>query len=431
MFWTAYLVVAVLVIVEGIGSLWGGARFRRYVRRRMAVDPLPYAPRAVVLLPCKGIDRNLADTLRALDRQDYPDYRVICAFESADDPALALARQVADERTGSRISTAVAQPATCRSQKIENLVAAIRQAGDWPEVYAFVDSDAVPHRLWLRFLVSALPEERVGAATGYRWYVPGHTLSGIVRCLWNAVAMTFLGDHDRNFCWGGSMAVRREFFERAGVLRRWDSALSEDFQVARATYDAGMRVRFVPQCLIPCHGDPTWREFWTFARRQLIITRVCEPRLWWAAALVTASFSVGFWGPLLLLLHGAAKGQAMEIFAGGVVLLTIYGLGMAKAALRKSAVSAALRGRPGGAAAGLGLFWDVFASPLVATFNAPLMVASGVSSRFGWRGIRYQMKSPLLTTVLSRDDRAAFDRTAVEQASPLPELDPNGARHGV
>ena len=34
-------------------------------------------------------------------------------------------------------------------------------------------------------------------------------------------SVSVLGDHERNFAWGGSTAIRREIFERMGILNAW------------------------------------------------------------------------------------------------------------------------------------------------------------------------------------------------------------------
>ena len=97
-----------------------------------------------------------------------------------------------------------------------------------------------------------------------------------------------------------------------GFGGRGERALSEDYQINRAVRDAGLRVVFVPGCIIPSSDDVGWWEFLVFARRQLIITRVCEPRIWWLIAGVSATAVAGFWVSLGVMLGGLWSGSGAE-----------------------------------------------------------------------------------------------------------------------
>jgi cellulose synthase/poly-beta-1,6-N-acetylglucosamine synthase-like glycosyltransferase len=374
-------------------------RFARFVsqwKRRATPD---YRPKAAVFLPCKGIDPLLGETIAGLCRQRYGPYRVYCVVESADDPAKEFIETQIERVGAEHAQLVVARISQGRAQKIENLLAALDCAGHWPEVLAFIDSDAVPGPDWLAHLVGPLADPQVGAATGYRWYHPGRTLVGVVRCLWNAAALIYLGDHGRNFCWGGSMALRRETFERLEIRSRWEQALSEDYQVNRAVQEHGLRVAFTPGCVIPSQDQAGWREFWTFARRQLIITRVCVPQLWWLIVVVTVAYAGGFWAGVSALIFGVRSGSASATVAGAGLLMVIYGLTAGKVLARHRALLP-LVARPGSVRTAS--VWDLVAGSLVASFNLALVAASAVSRRFRWRGILYVMDSPLRTRILER-----------------------------
>ena len=397
--WVGYWLVSFLGVAQAVGALWGSVTFARFIRRWRERSRGAYWPRAAVLLPCKGIDPDLGATIERLAHQNYEEYRVYCTVESRDDPAHAFIEETIRRLSTERVELVVGRLSAGRAQKIENLLAGIDQAGDWPAVYAFVDSDAVPGPDWLADLVAPLAEPSAGAATGYRWYEPGRSLVSAVRCIWNIGALTFLGDHNMNFCWGGSTAIRRETFERTGVRGRWERALSEDYQINRAVRDNGLRVVFTPDCVIPSDDDVNWWEFLVFARRQLIITRVCEPKIWWLIAGVSVFHVVGFWLPVAVLLGGLLARSGVAAAAGGSVLLLQIVLASVKILIRDGALMPIVR-TPGAVRAST--VWDLLIGPLVGTVNLGLMVASGTSRRFRWRGVEYAMDSPLETRVLGR-----------------------------
>jgi ceramide glucosyltransferase len=84
------------------------------------------------------------------------------------------------------------------------------------EVLVFVDTDARPAKDWLATTSRAAGDETLGASTGYRWFIPERGgLASRLRGVWNASIASALGGYTaKNFCWGGSTAIRRTTFER-------------------------------------------------------------------------------------------------------------------------------------------------------------------------------------------------------------------------
>jgi hypothetical protein len=303
----------------------------------------------------------------------------------------------------------VAGQASRRAQKIHNLLAAVAQASPDREVYVFLDSDAVPHRDWLGSLVAPLAEASVGAATGYRWYCAAGGVANGMRCSWNSASVTLLHDERHNFCWGGSTAIRRETFESLDIPRRWSGALSDDYQVTRAVREAGLRIRFVPRALIPSHDRTRFLPFWRFARRQLIITRICGPEIWRAGLVLCVNFVVG--GTAVAALFFAAAlgwiGTATTLWLALAGWVTVLGLAAGKALLRQLALRRVL-GPPD--VTWRDFLWDVGGVNLSGLLHLALMLASIGCRRFDWRGIVYEMVSPDETRVISRPGEPGGDR---------------------
>ena len=97
---------------------------------------------------------------------------------------------------------------------MNNLRAAVLKATDGFDVYVFADSDGRPGRTGWRDSSRRLTDSNLGAVTTFRWFFPqtGGFWSALASA-WNAPAATYLGEHHRNFCWGGGTAIRREQFE--------------------------------------------------------------------------------------------------------------------------------------------------------------------------------------------------------------------------
>ena len=401
---------AALLILQSLISLRGGRRWLAYFRRELPRTLPDYAPFASVIVPFRGLDQDLDENLRALFAQDYPRYEIIFVTDSANDKALPLIETLrvaaADPTTGAVATRVIiAGQADDCGQKVHNLSVAVGACAPLSEVFVFVDTDARPRPRWLRALVAPLADEQVGAATGYRWFVPvSGGFSSHLRSVWNASIASALGHSEtQNFCWGGSTAIRRATFARADVRTHWRGALSDDFAMTRALKAARLPIRFVPDCLTATHEDCSFAELLEFTTRQLKITRVYAPHLWRIVLISNLLFALVFFGGIALMLvrlwHGAAW------LLPSAFILSIFVLGAAKAYLRLRAVALALH-TEGVRARGRTLFAHLCLWPLTSVLYTYNALAAGLSRRITWRGIAYELKAPTETIVLNRTHAA-------------------------
>jgi cellulose synthase/poly-beta-1,6-N-acetylglucosamine synthase-like glycosyltransferase len=257
-------------------SLRGERKRAAYVARRLAGQSKDLPP-ATVIVPVKGSDEGLRENLEALAALDYPDYELIVTAHSAGDiPAGVLPVRV------KVVLAHGTDPAG--AEKVQNLMAAVRAARKRSLVLAFADSDGRVGRGWLRALVAPLEEPGVGASTGYRWFLPDPPdFWSLMRGVWDAVAAGTLGPGDCRFAWGGAMAIRKDVFFEARVPDFWQGALSDDYALSRAVHAAGLSIAYAPGALTPSGEHITGGRFFGWIRRQLAITRIYAPGLWWPA----------------------------------------------------------------------------------------------------------------------------------------------------
>jgi len=394
-----FYILAALVVLQSLLSLRGGVRYLGFFRRALDAPRALYMPFATVFVPCRGVDQGLSLNLLALFRQHYPAYELVFISDSADDPALEIARQLGRELEGETVARSrfvVAGPATESGQKVHNLLAALGEVDESSEVFVYVDTDARPRADWLRSLVAPLADEGAGAATGYRWFLPARGgFASHLRSVWNASIASALGPNVKgNFCWGGSTAVRRETFERLNMRERWRGAVSDDYALTRALQEAGLPVRFVPACLTASVEDCTFGELFEFTTRQLQITRVYAPHLWAFVLVSNLLFTSVFFGGLVL----SALGFVWPL----VVVSAVFLLGLWKAFFRLRAVALVLEDHHARLRAGLWahlLLWPLTGALFL--YNA---AAALLSRRIAWRGIGYVLKSPTETEIIRIDD---------------------------
>jgi ceramide glucosyltransferase len=397
---------AAISIWLGLVSLRGGVRFIRYLQAESAKDYPEFAPFATVFVPCRGLDVGLKENIGAIFGQAYPAFEIIFITDRADDPAVAIikeARRSFAGESGPTMRFVVSGPATDSGQKVHNLQTAIAAADPLSEVFVFVDTDARPHAGWLASLINPLQDAGLGAATGYRWFVPVRGgVASHLRSVWNAAIASALGEQpEKNFCWGGSTAIRRQTFQAAKVTEYWRGAVSDDFALTRALHDQGLPIKFVPDCLTASYEDCTLAGLFEFTTRQIKITRVYAAHLWKGILLGGILFALSFFGGMTLIAARALLGLSFAIPL--LLLIVIFALGAMKSHLRLRAVALII---PDPRMCSLGTtlahlaLWPL--ASLLYLYNA---LAAAWSRRITWRGITYELKSPTETVILSRKSK--------------------------
>jgi ceramide glucosyltransferase len=398
----AYYFLAAIVIWLGLSSLRGGLRFVRYLLAELAKEYPEFRPFVTVFVPCRGLDDGLRENLAAIFAQDYPAFEIIVVSDRADDPALAVVAEECrsfEKQARPRVRVVIAGEAIDSGQKVHNLRVAAGEADPQSAVFAFVDSDARPSRTWLRDLVAPLRDPAIGAATGYRWFVVQNGFGSHLRSVWNAsIASALCARGDKNFCWGGSTAVRRETFERLRVAERWRGTVSDDFTMTRVFHETALAIKFVPQCLTPSFENCSFHELIEFTTRQLKITRAYASHLWKAALTGSFLFVLGFFGGIALVAARAAMG--LSVLTPLALLLVIFALGATKSYLRLRAVRFVIANRR------LRSFTTTLAHLTLWPLASLLFLCNALaafSRRITWRGITYELKSPTETVIICRE----------------------------
>lgn len=405
---TAWIVLLVLWagwLVQAVLSAMQVRKFARRFDRPAREDYAGYQPKAAVIVPFKGTEPGLAENLRGLFEQDYPEYRLVLVVESDDDPAAPLLREAIardSHRQAELIVAGVAGPR--EGQKVHNQLAALRHLRDraaGEAVWVFADSDAVPGPGWLGELVGPLVLDKTAVTTGYRWMIPRAKpgedrprLAAHLASVLNSSVACFLGRDEHNHAWGGSMALRVDTAEELDLVGRLEGTLSDDYTVSRLAKESGRRIYFVSGCLVASPVDFDFPGLIEFAVRQHRITRVHAPGLWVGGILLHALYLLGLaslWAGLIWGLVARPGGWVWPVAAG--VLLAGFVAGQVRAGYRRRVVRKAFGGEVVEKLR-TALLLDRWAKPAWMMLHAGILVRAGLSRTICWRGVRYHMRGP-------------------------------------
>ena len=207
-------------------------------------------PGVSVLKPLHGEEPGLAENLRALCRQDYPGFQIVCGTLDPGDPALPVASAVRDEFPevdmiviGGRVA-----PGDAKNRKVANLENLMAHAKH--DILVLADSDVRAGVHCLGDAVAALEARGIGIATCLYVGRPEPDLWSRLEALWinhaflpSALVARAVGRHDG--CFGATIALHRETLERVGGLARLRDALADDWALGAAVRRLGLGIGLV------------------------------------------------------------------------------------------------------------------------------------------------------------------------------------------
>jgi ceramide glucosyltransferase len=394
---TLFYILAFLQILLGVYLIWHVLQWLGYVRRRLHSDPGFYAPRAAVLIPCKGIEPGLERNLISLTEFERQNYEIFFILASGSDPARSIVERVA-KTSRVKAHVIIAGSPTNSGEKVNNLRVAVEQLPPEFEVLVFTDSDGRPGKSWLHHMVAPLGDVRIGATTTMRWLIPNrNNLPTTLLAAWNAPVVTMLGEKGRNFCWGGGTAIRRSVFEQSGVLDQWKNSVSDDYSLTRALERNNRSIVFIPECLTLSYVETDFTGLLEFTNRQILITRVYADKVWAPAAATHLLYCLTLlFGAILILSDVFEQRPSFHI-----VMLTVLPvlLSAIRSSIRLIGVTEAV---PSARSQIMGQAWIYI---LLTVFIPFVYVANFVNSlitrKIRWRGMAYELIGPEQTRIVS------------------------------
>ncbi|MEJ5341744.1 MAG: glycosyltransferase [Thermogutta sp.] len=362
----------------------------RYAARRLQKKAYGQPTgQALVIIPCRGLERNLEENLAGFFCQDYTNYSLRFVVQSEDDPAASVIRRLMSHHPRVPAELVVAGLATNEAQKVHNLRAATHSIPERVRYLVFADSDASPCPTWLRALINRLEESRAAAVTGYRWFVParGTFREALVSSLNGSYAMLMAGKTP-NLVWGGTWAIARQSFHELGIRAAWKGQICDDLVVARLLLRRGLRVQYEPAGLVATACYASTREMVAFIHRQYFLLRHVLPKWWLFDTLVGNYHILVFWLAVGAAVSGGGPVRWSGLATAGVIFILNWVRAEFRAAAAKVYFPQLSQQRPFRRV----FWWDRVANLLIGTVGFILSISAGLHRSVTWRGITYRIE---------------------------------------
>jgi len=233
---SSYLVVAILGVRNFRSKLKAPESDRNWVP-------------VTLLKPLCGMEVDLVENLRSFCDQDYGTFQVIFGVRDSDDPVIEVVNGIIEEFPDHDISLVVNDRTIGSNLKVSNL-ANMYEAARY-DVVVIADSDMRVGRDYLKVVALPFEKNEIGAATClYSGSARGGLASKLGAMFINdwffpsALIPTMFGD--LKFCFGATMAVRRDALQKMGSFEALANVLADDYMLGNLIAKQGYRIALVP-----------------------------------------------------------------------------------------------------------------------------------------------------------------------------------------
>lgn len=288
--------------------------------------PPPPGLGVTVLAPLCGAETGLYERLAALCQQAYGGpLQLVCGVAGADDPALAVARQVRADFPERAIDLVVDARQHGPNRKVSNLINMLALARH--ETLVMLDSDIVVRPGYLACVVGELQRPGVGAVTCLYYGLAGDdgiwsrlsSMSLNMHFLANVLAGLRFGRAKP--CFGATIALSRTLLGELGGLEPFATRLCEDYAIGEAVRRRGLAVRVSSFAVGHVCLEQSARELVESQLRRARTIRAIDP-LGAAGLIVSHAFSLA----LIALLLGQPYGLALLAAATALRLAQCHAL---------------------------------------------------------------------------------------------------------
>lgn len=249
--------------------------------RAARAEPPEFTPPLTVIRPLHGDEPGLFERLCEICEQEYPVYQVLFAVRDPLDPAAAIARRVADRYPRRDVRVIAGEARDYANPKIGNVAGAYPHAKH--DLIVIADSDISVEPAYLRRIAACFLDDGVGVVTalyGASPAVPGAAarlaaLHVNDQFSPSVLVAQRLGPID--YCFGATMAVRRDVLQQIGGLETIGAYLADDYMLGKLAAESGYAVGLCTHPVATVCTERSLRELLAHEVRWARTIRAMQP----------------------------------------------------------------------------------------------------------------------------------------------------------
>lgn len=204
-----------------------------------------FEPGVTVLKPLYGAEPQLLENLSSFCDQNYKRFQVIFGLRDADDPAVAIVKQIIERFPDRDLFLCIDPRARGENLKVANIINMMEHAKH--DVVFVADSDTRVDREYIRSTVAPFAKPAVGAVTClYRGVPVAGTVSALGALFINdqfaPAVLVAIALSPMDFCLGATMAVARNALDKIGGFESLAPYLADDRMLGRKVRERGFDV---------------------------------------------------------------------------------------------------------------------------------------------------------------------------------------------
>ncbi len=254
LFFRALLALASFGLVSSLVFLFlaivAAVRFKKRsgTERQNALSfPADQLPPVTIFKPVHGMEERLEKNLESFFQQNYPDYEIIIGARSEDDPAIVLAKKIAQRYPQVKSRIVASGPPEWPNAKVFTLDKMIPLSQN--DFFVISDSDVRVDRDFLRNVIPPLFDQKLGLVTCLYRGDPASDFWSFLEALGMSVEMpsgVVTADilEGIRFALGPAVALRRDSLAAIGGIRSTADYYSDDYVLGNKIWAAGYKVIF-------------------------------------------------------------------------------------------------------------------------------------------------------------------------------------------
>jgi len=298
------LIVAAIPFVYYALAMYSIARFFGEAKKHTAPNN-DFLPPISCLKPIKGLDEDAYENYASFCRQDYPVYEIVFCVDK-DDPALPVLEKLVRDFPDRKIRLLFGSGRNAINDKVGRLYRLTNEAAY--DIFIITDGDVRVRPDYLRTIVSAFRDPKVGAATCLyvstkeKNFVQELQSIGMISDFFAPVLVAWqLGDFGVTF--GQTIATTRKAVMGYGGYQVLEDRPADDVYAGRLVAEQGYDVKLLPYVVQSVADFKSLGDLLHKRARWMTIQRMMRP--WGHLGLI---FTWGLpWALAALLVHPTVK----------------------------------------------------------------------------------------------------------------------------